>query len=128
MRDPEASLADIVAYARRVSGYVSGVTREEFVVDVGRQDQVIRCLGVIGEAAKRTPTEIRDRYPLVPWAQIAGMRNRLSHEYDAIDMEAVWLTATKDVPAILRLLYPGSDRGRYPRAARRERGPVRGVH
>jgi len=37
----------------------------------------------------------------VPWSQIAGMRNRLAHEYDAIDMESVWLTVTVDLPYIL---------------------------
>jgi uncharacterized protein with HEPN domain len=104
MRDPESPLLDIVSYARRIARYVDGVTRDEFVADVGVQDQVIRCLSVIGEAARRTPEETRERFPAVAWAQMIGMRNRLSHEYDGIDLDAVWLTATEDVPAISRLL------------------------
>jgi uncharacterized protein with HEPN domain len=111
MRDPDASLLDIIVYARRVSRYVEGIALDEFVSDVGVQDQVIRCLSVIGEAARRTPVGTRDRFPAVPWAQMIGMRNRLSHEYDGIDLEAVWLTATVDVPAIGRLLGTGTDRG-----------------
>jgi uncharacterized protein with HEPN domain len=112
MRDPDASLLDIVAYALRVSRYVDGLTRDDFVSDVGVQDQVIRCLSVIGEAARRTSAETRDRFPAVPWTQMIGMRNRLSHEYDGIDLEAVWLTATVDVPEIARLLGSGRDRRR----------------
>jgi uncharacterized protein with HEPN domain len=112
MRDPEASLLDIVAYAGRISRYVGGLTRDEFVSDVGIQDQVIRCLTVIGEAARRTPAEARDRFPSVPWTQMIGMRNRLSHEYDGVDVDAVWLTATVDVPEIARLLGPATDRDR----------------
>jgi uncharacterized protein with HEPN domain len=106
MRDREALLGDIVTYADRVAGYVAGLTVDGFVTDVGVQDQVIRCLTVIGEAARRAPADVRDRFPEVPWARVVGMRNRLSHEYDGVDMEAVWLTATQDVPAIRRLLRP----------------------
>ncbi|MDP2183724.1 MAG: DUF86 domain-containing protein [Actinomycetota bacterium] len=104
MRDPEASLLDIVTYAKRISGYVDGVTHDEFVSDIGIQDQVIRCLTVIGESAKRTPEETRSRFPAVPWMQMIGMRNRLAHEYDGVDMDALWLTATRDMPTVLQQL------------------------
>jgi uncharacterized protein with HEPN domain len=107
MRDPDASLLDIVTYSRRIARYVDGIALDEFVADVGVQDQVIRCLGVIGEAARRTSEESRQCFPTVPWAQMVGMRNRLSHEYDGIDLEAVWVTATHDVPTIAGLLGPG---------------------
>jgi uncharacterized protein with HEPN domain len=104
MRDPEASLADISTFARRALAYVEGVDRERFLGDAGVQDQVIRCLEVVGEAARRTPDDVRAQYLGVPWAQMAGLRNRLAHEYDAVDMGSVWLTFTRDLPAILELL------------------------
>jgi len=104
MRDPEASLADIRTFARRALVYVEGIDRERFLDDIGVQDQVIRCLEVVGEAARRTPEDVRVRYPEVPWVQMAGLRNRLAHEYDAIDMDSVWLTVTRDLPAILEAL------------------------
>jgi uncharacterized protein with HEPN domain len=104
MRDPEASVADVVVFARRALGYVEGVERERFLAEIGVQDQVIRCLEVVGEAARRTPEETRAMHPAVPWAQMAGLRNRLAHEYDAVDMESVWLTVTRDLPRILKAL------------------------
>jgi uncharacterized protein with HEPN domain len=55
---------------------------------------VIRALEVVGEATKRVPQEIRDRAPGVPWAAMAGMRNRLIHGYREVDASLVWRTAT----------------------------------
>ncbi|MBU4555897.1 MAG: DUF86 domain-containing protein [Actinobacteria bacterium] len=108
MRDPEASLVDIVTYSDRALGYIGGQDLRTFLQDTGAQDKVIRCLEVIGEAAKRIPATERAKYPRVPWAQMAGMRNRLAHEYDAVDMESVWLTVAHDLPAILaELPSPG---------------------
>ena len=104
MRDPEASLIDIVAYARRALGYLDGVSVADFARSNGVQDQVIRCLTVIGEAARRTPDAVRSTYPQVPWAQMIGMRNRLAHEYDGIDVETVWLTVVRDLPGLLASL------------------------
>ncbi|NTU71454.1 MAG: DUF86 domain-containing protein [Coriobacteriia bacterium] len=101
MRDPRACVADIVTFSRRALEYVEGVDRDRFLAETGVQDQVIRCLEVIGEAARRTPEETRAVYPGVPWAQMAGLRNRLAHEYDAVDMESVWLTVTRDLPEVL---------------------------
>jgi uncharacterized protein with HEPN domain len=63
-----------------------------------------RRLEVVGEAARKTSDDVRAQYPEVPWAQMAGLRNRLAHEYDAVDMESVWLTVARDLPAILELL------------------------
>ena len=106
MRDPEATIRDIATYARRILRYMNGVTRAEFREDTAIQDQVIRCLGVIGEAARRTPETARVLYPTLPWQQMIGMRNRLAHEHDGLDMDAVWLTATRDIPAVLAVIEP----------------------
>jgi len=104
MRDPEALIADIVIYSERALRYVEHVDADRFAAEVGVQDQVIRCLEVVGEAARRVPDDVRSSYPDIPWAQMAGMRNRLAHAYDAVDMRAVWLTVVRDLPTILAAL------------------------
>jgi len=109
MRDPDAPIADILTYAERALGHVAEQNLASFLLSTAAQDGVIRCLEVIGEAAKRVPPGTRERYPRVPWSQMAGMRNRLAHEYDAIDMESVWLTVTVDLPRILAELSSGGE-------------------
>ncbi|MGB4442643.1 MAG: DUF86 domain-containing protein [Coriobacteriia bacterium] len=104
MRDPEANLADIAVYARRAVAYVDGMSLAEFARNTGVQDQVIRCLTVVGEAARRTPEGLRCRFPDVPWSVMIATRNRLAHEYDGIDIETVWLTVTGDLPGVLQQL------------------------
>jgi len=72
--------------------------------DEDAQDVIIRCLLVVGEAAGRISASRRAELPTIPWAQTAGMRNRLVHDYGNIDLEQVWLTARDDLPELIREL------------------------
>ena len=58
---------------------------------------MIRQLSIIGEAVKQLSDEIRDDYPSVPWQDIAGMRDKLTHDYMGVDLNAVWKTAVEDL-------------------------------
>lgn len=70
------------------------MTLEEFVENHQTQDAVFRRLEVIGQAVKDLPSDLRERYPEVPWRRIAGMRDKLSHDYLGIDVEITWVAAT----------------------------------
>ncbi len=63
---------------------------------------VIRCLEVLGEAAKKIPNCIREEYPEIPWQEIAGMRDRLIHEYFGVDIETIWDTIQEDLSPLKR--------------------------
>ena len=80
--------------------YLKGKTYEEFEENRMLQDAVIRELEIIGEATKSLSQDFRDKYPDIPWRQMAGMRDKLIHGYFGIDLGAVWDTATEDVPSL----------------------------
>ena len=101
-----AAVADIVESARKVCEYVAGVSRHEFIENVQLQDSVVRRLLVIGEASGRLSASFRETRPSIPWREIRGMRNRMVHVYDAIDMNMVWRTARNDIPSLLVELAP----------------------
>ena len=104
MNGDAAHLLDIVSSARLASSYVEGVARDAFMRDTKLQDSVIRRLEIVGEAAGRLSPEFREGNPGVPWAEIRGMRNRMIHRYDDIDLDIVWETVARDIPRLVRQL------------------------
>ncbi len=104
-RDSEY-LLDILSSARMIRTYIEGVVMDEFLRDTKLQDSVIRRLEIIGEAAGRVSPEFQEKHPEVPWSEMRGMRNRMIHRYDDVDMTIVWHTAQEDVPPLLALIEP----------------------
>ncbi len=99
-RDDSAYLQHILDATSRIEEYLLGVSEEAFHEQYLVQDGVIRQLEIIGEATKRLSPGMRARCPNVPWQDIAGMRDKLIHDYFGVDLDAVWLTACEDVPTL----------------------------
>lgn len=96
-----ATVADIIAACARVVDFTRGASRDG--LDSSHLVVSACCyqIALIGEAVKRLSPEMRARHPDVPWRDIAGMRDRLIHGYDSIDVDELWKTATEDVPVLL---------------------------
>jgi uncharacterized protein with HEPN domain len=61
-------------------------------------------LELVGEAVKRPPLDLRDRYPAVSWKNFAGLRDRVSHGYENVDYQILWDTVQNDLPLLLRTI------------------------
>jgi len=99
-KDPLVYIDDIRDSIEAIKRYTTGLTKEDFFSSSEKQDAVYRRLEVIGEAANRLPDEFRNKYSLIPWYKIVGMRNVLIHEYDSIDLDLVWETIQRDIPKL----------------------------
>jgi uncharacterized protein with HEPN domain len=102
----EATLLDIAKAARLMLAFVEGIGKESFLQDAKTQSAVLHQLLVMGEAVKRLSTDCRSRFPAIPWSLVAGTRDHLIHGYDAVDLEEVWKTVARDVPALLEAIKP----------------------
>lgn len=91
-------LKHILDAARKVEKYIRDVSENDFKTNSLIQDGVIRQIEIVGEAVRRVSPGLKLRYKNVPWAEIAGMRNKLIHDYFGVDIDTVWLTAERDIP------------------------------
>jgi uncharacterized protein with HEPN domain len=109
-RDFRDFLNDIVRAMEFAISFTADMSFEEFQSDDKTQYAVIRCLEIIGEAAKRIPDDYRNDHPEIPWRAMAGMRDRLIHGYDVVDAEIIWTTVLRTIPELLDLLSRLVDR------------------
>ncbi len=106
MYHDDALLLDILVSARRGVTYARDLDWKSFEQDELRQDGIIRCLTIVGEAVNKLSPQARASRPSVPWGGIIGMRNILVHNYARVNLAIVWSTVQQSLPHLIAALEP----------------------
>lgn len=100
-RSWELFFRDMLESATKVKRYTVGREFGTFVADEMVYDAVLYNLQILGEAAKKIPDQVRQRYPEIDWRGVAGLRDVLSHAYSALDNATLWKIVSADIPRLL---------------------------
>lgn len=99
-KDPKILLGHILESIGEIEKYKKHATKEKFSKMTMMQDAIIRRIEIIGEAIKKLPLDFRKKHSKIAWAEIAGMRDILIHDYFGVNINIVWKTIQKDIPAL----------------------------
>ncbi len=94
----------MVSHAREACGLLASRTRADLDRDRVLELAVVRLLEIVGEAAARVSHETQERYDDLPWPAIIGLRNRLIHGYDSVDLDVLWAIVCTDLPPLVERL------------------------
>lgn len=97
-KNPQILIKFILESIQNLEGYVIDINEQDYESSVEKQDAVEHRLQVIGQAIIQLPEEIKNQHPEIEWPKIAGLRNRIVHEYLDIDHGLIWKIVTESLP------------------------------
>ncbi len=90
----------LLAYAEKILRYCKGCTYESFVEDSKLVEACVFNLSQMGELCKAVDSEYAKQHPQIPWSEMYGLRNRIVHDYEGVNMRLVWEIISEDLPAL----------------------------
>lgn len=105
-RDPVESIIDMRDHAREAIALIGDCSREDLKDNRVLELALRKLLEIIGEAAYRVPEKFQEDHPEIVWEKIVGMRNRLVHGYDAVDLDVLWSVVKIDLPVLVAQIEP----------------------
>lgn len=99
-RDYKLFVKDILDAIDKIEEFIGNMEYGEFIQDDKTSTAVVKKIEIIGEAIKNIPRDVRVKYNAIPWKDIVGMRNKITHNYFKIDYEIVWNVVKEKLPAL----------------------------
>ncbi len=98
------TIEDMLQACKDIETTIEGINFKEFESDMLRFRTLERLFEILGEAANRIPKELQEKYAVIPWKNIIGMRNIIIHTYERVDISTLWGAAKKDLPQLKKAL------------------------
>jgi uncharacterized protein with HEPN domain len=87
--------------SRKILAYTQDHSRDDLDTNELLALAVVRLLEIVGEASKNISEAVKEKYSTVPWKQIAGTRDRLTHGYFDVDLDIIWQIVSSDLPPLI---------------------------
>jgi uncharacterized protein with HEPN domain len=104
MKHEDVYIKHILEASTELADFVKGMDKNGFMSNKMARAAAVRQIQIIGEASKKLSDAEKSKYPEVQWKDMAGMRDKVVHDYFGVDYEAVWHTATIDIPSLVKIL------------------------
>lgn len=101
MAKDKQALIDILKATQQIISYVEDIKKEDLQQDDEKQAAILYKIIIVGEATKRLSPEFRQQYPMIPWREMAGLRDVVIHDYDELDFDILWNVIQVNLPEIL---------------------------
>ncbi len=88
-----------------IEKFTENVGKENFLKNKEKQNAIIRSLEIVGEAVKNIPQKIKIKYKEVPWKEMAGTRDKISHHYFGVDLELIWKIVKENLPSLKNQMF-----------------------
>lgn len=99
-KDISIFIEHILESIKNIESFTKGISDESFLKNREKQNAVVRELEIIGEAVKNIPNTFKNKYPEIPWKDIAGTRDKIIHHYFGVDLNIVLEIIKKDIPEL----------------------------
>ncbi|MBV9388660.1 MAG: DUF86 domain-containing protein [Chroococcidiopsidaceae cyanobacterium CP_BM_ER_R8_30] len=106
LRRDQAALFDVALASQQIQRYTQGIDRTQLELNDEKQAAILYRIIVIGEATKRISQTFRERHPDIAWQEMAGMRDRITHKYDQVNLDVVWDVVQNKIPQLLAQIEP----------------------
>jgi len=103
-KSQDAYLHDMLEAARLIHGYMAGVSFDDFWHNGEKRDAVALRISVLGESAHKIDKTTEAALPSIPFKSLRGMRNRVAHDYGAVDFKIVWAVTQQEIEPLIAAL------------------------